>query len=88
MRKIECRGQAVWQIQRSLVFFLDALGILFAARPSVANAAIDLDDIQINRDMMYMQSYGDVVTGMRNLVEQRQADTTATRLNLAETTGF
>ena len=68
--------------------FLDKLAVLFATRPSAANATIDLDESQIEQDTRFIQSHKEVTTGLRNLVALRHAATIETRLNPARTEGF
>ena len=72
----------------SFQVFLDRLGVVFDARPSAANATIKLDEAQIAEDLVFVQSHGDVATGLRNLVALRHAATIESRLNLARTAGF
>jgi hypothetical protein len=55
--------------------FLDRLEVLFASRPSAADATIDLDEDQISEDVAFVQSHGNVAMGLRSLVELRHAAT-------------
>jgi hypothetical protein len=70
------------------VCFLDKLGGLFDTLPSSADATIDQDEVRIERDASYVQSFANRTVGLRMLIERRHAETVDTRLNPARTVGF
>lgn len=68
--------------------FLDKLGVMFSARPSAADATVDLDKIQIENDDSFIKKYLNVKDGLRDLVAIRHGETIHSRLNGASVQGF
>jgi hypothetical protein len=50
---------------------VDQLAVLFASRPSAADATIDLDESQIEQDTRFIQSHKEVATRLWSLVALR-----------------
>jgi hypothetical protein len=68
--------------------YLEALGVIFAARPSSADASVDLDEFQIEKDVEFIRQKLSVKRGLEELVKRRHCDTVHSRLNVASVSGF
>jgi ribulose bisphosphate carboxylase small subunit len=56
---------------------------IFAARPSSADASVDLDEFQIEKDVEFIRK-----RGLEELAKRRRCDTVHSRLNMASVSGF
>jgi hypothetical protein len=86
MLRVDYRSPAAWKIHSLCVFWINWEGCLILS--ILSDATIDLDEVQIERDASYVQSFADRKEGLRMLIERRHAETVGTRLNPARTVGF
>jgi hypothetical protein len=68
--------------------FLDTLNEMCSARPSAADASVDLDEVQIEQDVVFIRKYLNVKEGLEELVRMRHSATVHSRLNVESVSGF
>ena len=68
--------------------YLDDLDAMFSARPSAADASVDLDEVQIAVDVDFIKKFLNVKEGLEELVKTRHEETVHSRLNVESITGL